>query len=446
MAVQNYVELLRELERGGFDAVLGTTECEDIEFKQAPYRLKERSEKWELAKDVAALANQRGGVIVVGFKTERRQNQLVDTATAHHAIMKNLIDWDCYRQTVVEWIRPTVEGLDGRWFQDNLELDRGVFALIIPSQPNHAKYFVVSHMVMENAAFSGAVGVPIRRGDAVEWLRPDTIHALLREALWLREKGPAMTVNISQAIKERISERVAGIETAAGWEETPFIALHAIPDLPQPRPNDFYSDNGLKGRLASPNVLRPNGFNISTTAEPEAQPDGSLLCQTSRRLLWLAPDGCFTAGATADEEFLGWYINQRRTANTPIVVNPQVTAEYFLEFCRFVHSELKPRYQTTWSLCLSIAGFDRKSGVTLAPGINSDSTLSCILSRHSCNTFIPIRPRADKQLASLATSGADAHLLMVEFYALFAAPPNKIPYVVKQQISEKAILARAGQQ
>jgi len=454
VAVRNHVDLLLALGQGAFESILGTTELEDIEFKTGPYRLQEPRQKWELAKDVAALANQRGGVIVLGYRTERSQNQLLDTVTEHRPVPKNLVSWDAYRGTVSAWVRPPVEGLEGRWFPTDERTPNGVFTLTIPAQPDHSKYFVVCHMVDENGSFPGAIGVPVRRGDAVEWLGPDAIQALLREAVWWRQRGPAMADPAVQgriaaaaprevplqAIQERIEQRVAGVEATAGWQETPFFALHAVPDPPAARPDDFYANDGVKGRLASPNVLRPNGFHIQTYADPAVLPDGSLQCATDRRILWLSTDGFFTAAATGSGEFLGWFFNQRRAAGEPIALNPRVASEYVLEFCRFVHAELKPRFATeTWTLWLSTVGFDRDGGVLLVPSLATAGN-NLFFRGMARNEYIPVRARTDRHIVSGHSAAADAYRLIVELYATFAAPPEEIAYAVDQEISERAIV------
>ena len=88
MAVDNQHELLLALERRDYDSILGTAESEQIDFKEAPYQLDSPRQRWELAKDVAALANARGGLIVLGFRTSRDENHLVDTASEHRRYKK----------------------------------------------------------------------------------------------------------------------------------------------------------------------------------------------------------------------------------------------------------------------------------------------------------------------------------------------------------------------
>ena len=193
VAVQNYVDLLLALENGDYDLVLGTAECDDIEFKSGAYLLDQPRQKWELAKDVAALANSRGGIIVIGFRTLKSPNDIVDTVTEHRPILKALINWDSYRQIIGRWLRPVAAGLSGRWFPADPGVDRGVFVLIVPPQPESAKYFVLTEMLRDDGTFPGAVGIPIRRGDSVDWLGADSVHSLLREALWWRQRGPSLS-------------------------------------------------------------------------------------------------------------------------------------------------------------------------------------------------------------------------------------------------------------
>lgn len=54
----------------------------------------------------------------------------------------------------------------------------------------------------------------------------------------------------------------------------------------------------------------------------------------------------------------------------------------------------------------------------------------------------PIAPNASRRLFSGESSGGDAYRLMVELYALYAQPPELIPYVLNGEISEEAIVPR----
>lgn len=65
-------EVLAVLASGNFDPLVGLAETIDVEFKGQPYQVTDHdSQKFELAKDVSALANASGGVIIIGVQTRR---------------------------------------------------------------------------------------------------------------------------------------------------------------------------------------------------------------------------------------------------------------------------------------------------------------------------------------------------------------------------------------
>jgi hypothetical protein len=71
--------VLGALEEKRFDSLIGLPECEWLEAKLSPYILDSLQQKCELAKDVTALANAAGGLIVIGFDTERHPTTAGET-------------------------------------------------------------------------------------------------------------------------------------------------------------------------------------------------------------------------------------------------------------------------------------------------------------------------------------------------------------------------------
>lgn len=69
--MQSVHDVLEKLLVGQFDALIGLPESEWLEAKPSPYVLDTTKQKLELAKDVSALANAVGGVLVLGFDTVR---------------------------------------------------------------------------------------------------------------------------------------------------------------------------------------------------------------------------------------------------------------------------------------------------------------------------------------------------------------------------------------
>lgn len=222
MAVTTQAELLLALERGQFDSIIDTQESDWIDFKEAPYQLQQPHQRWELAKDVAAFANGLGGVIIIGYRTRRPENALVDIATEHRRIQKGLINWDAYRQTIASWVYP------------------------------------------------------------------------------------------------------------------------------------------------------------------------------------------------------------------------------HLEFARFFHRHLRPLHEGTWSLWLSVVGLDRDGGVVLVPMIGRGGEMARFWRSMKWEQRGPLRPTAHVRFASTGQSGTDAYRLLVEFYALFGAPPTDIPFVENGSVSEQRLLADMG--
>ena len=61
LAPDRIIELLQARD---FNSLRGTPEHEEVECNSAPYRLQDESQRIELAKDIAGLANADGGIIL----------------------------------------------------------------------------------------------------------------------------------------------------------------------------------------------------------------------------------------------------------------------------------------------------------------------------------------------------------------------------------------------
>jgi hypothetical protein len=64
-------EMLDCLKAGNFEGLVGVVESAWFETKRSPSVFNGDRPKLELAKDVSALANSGGGILVIGFATER---------------------------------------------------------------------------------------------------------------------------------------------------------------------------------------------------------------------------------------------------------------------------------------------------------------------------------------------------------------------------------------
>src|SRR5208282_6356866 len=97
--------ILEILKNGNLAEIEGTIEDSQIEFKDSPYQLTNDLMKCELAKDVSALANVDGGLILIGFRTEKDQDPSVEYADRCRPFDPSLFDSDQYRKVLESWIR-----------------------------------------------------------------------------------------------------------------------------------------------------------------------------------------------------------------------------------------------------------------------------------------------------------------------------------------------------
>ena len=138
MAVMTPGQIIDALAKGERDRLTGAEETEQVDFKLAFYALAEARQKWELAKDVAAFANKRGGLIVVGVETERRLNEIVEFVTSIRPVRKDLVDLVQCRGVIDGWIYPRPEGVDLRWYPPEAREQSGVLVIEVPAQREDA--------------------------------------------------------------------------------------------------------------------------------------------------------------------------------------------------------------------------------------------------------------------------------------------------------------------
>ena len=72
----NIDDIMKILSKGMFEDLVGALENEIFEAKGEPWNLNTELGKFEFAKDVTAMANWRGGVILVGVVARARLNRL----------------------------------------------------------------------------------------------------------------------------------------------------------------------------------------------------------------------------------------------------------------------------------------------------------------------------------------------------------------------------------
>jgi hypothetical protein len=449
LAVSSVGDLFTALAQANFERILGTAESLWVDFKREPYavdgstgRLTPKG-KWELAKDVGAFANRGPGLIVLGYETTRHENDTVETAAAHRPIRKSIVDINAYREVISNWLFPSIRGVEFHWFPPDREVDLGVLIIEVVDQDETQRYFLLRRVVDEAGRLreSGAFAVPLREGDRTEFVSAEMLHPLLvpsttgsASRAGVGGEGWRTAEAATQGTDARGDQRVLDLEERLGWSDQPLYLLQALPPPRAPEVlTGFYEREGLWMALNHPESLRPMGFNLETGGAPAAVENGWFVSRPSHHALWLDADGFFTAAGVADQEFLGWALNDGRSPDQPLKINSLTLVEFTLEFFRFVQRELMARTQVArWLvrvICLRFARYR----VGLYEGTTSKS-LAARRAPHPATSDEWIR-----EFAPIGEPGRDAFAALERVYALFNLPSSAIPFTEDASVSEAAI-------
>ncbi|MBM2623395.1 ATP-binding protein [Actinoplanes sp. LDG1-06] len=182
-----------------WDRFVGIPESAVLDVKSGVYQLDDPAGTGELIKDVAAFANSRGGLLLVGFGTRADGGrEIIDEVKP---VPARLVDVDRYRKLIRDRVRPHVRDLTVDFHP--VDDERGVLVIDIPAQPETAKPFVVPGP--DGRKTPTTVGVPIRDADATVWLTHDGLQRLLSTG-WNTEGGPR--ADIIDAVKKAVAAAV----------------------------------------------------------------------------------------------------------------------------------------------------------------------------------------------------------------------------------------------
>jgi hypothetical protein len=181
-------------------------EADDLDWKQALPAAVEKK-WWDFAKDIAAMANTRGGLIVFGVRdSEEKAVELVGVPNGQSE-----------RQTLTNyaarWVRPligevVIEALDGR------QGEPGLIVVFVPPSPDSP------HVVGEK----NEMGVPYRYGPHTSWMSESELERAYRDRFSRQADDRA-------ALAALIDGLMPEVDSAAGvW-----LAIATRPVLSPPR-------------------------------------------------------------------------------------------------------------------------------------------------------------------------------------------------------------------
>lgn len=141
----------------------GMAEADDLDWKQAlPPEVEKK--RWDVAKDVAAMANTRGGLIVYGV---REANERAVEVTG---VPNGERDRQALRSFANRYVRPLVDGLLVEAL-DGEDGAPGLIAMFVPPSPD------APHVIGEK----NEMGVPYRYGTDTNWMSESQLERAYRD-------------------------------------------------------------------------------------------------------------------------------------------------------------------------------------------------------------------------------------------------------------------------
>jgi hypothetical protein len=434
MPVLSQGDLFAALARGSFDDLIGTQEADWLEFKLTGYQVDRPRWKWALARDVAALANSRGGCLVLGVETRRESDEITDTAVAVRPIRRSTVDPQKYLDTVHGLFYPHVDGIRTHWFPPS-GTEEAIFVIEVPPPASQTGFVLVTRTLVEEDRELTAFTVVRRDGTRVVTLTPGEIHRLLADGQ--RSSISTAPVNGSE-VDRRPDQILDELELAQEWGELAVLFLQAIPSTTS-RLAGFYEEDGMRGALGRHKPVRAgkHGFNLRLHDSLKVDEGALQYLADYRRAIRIERSGLFTFGMLATPAYLAWATEALAQPGTSQAwLNSIALVESVVEFYRFLEQEILPAASpiTTWRS--RVVGRRFESGqVCLRAGVPSPMALPMM---------VPTMATAENWEHDVPVSGrpeVDSFQAVEEIYAVFGLGISAIPFTDDGTISFDALNA-----
>lgn len=201
------------------------TERTDLDWKRQPPLTAPRTDpkakqaqQLELAKDIAAMANSGGGMIVYGVE----ETTAAGTSAAQRIVPVGLVDEDTtrdIRRVAGNLVYPPVTGLDLISVAPEADPAAGVLVLLVPDSVDRP------HLVHPSNG-KDWFGAPYRHGPDTEWMVERQIASAYAE----RESGRKRRI---EEFDTRFTEFINSLDQST---ELRWVVAFAVPDQPNSRP------------------------------------------------------------------------------------------------------------------------------------------------------------------------------------------------------------------
>lgn len=334
-------EILAALCEGRDADLIGLEESTTFDAKSEPYRLDDPKSRWELAKDVSAMANAEGGILLVGAKTKRLENTFVEQVDEIRPVPMRFVNEEQLRGALKNLVFPAIGNYVALHAFDRRD-DRALLAIHVQKPPDDdLPALVTTRASVEVDGRSHeieAFGLARRVGSGTEWDQGAKIWSDIRDGRLARRRLTLRGNQPQELDDDRRRERLDQLLDLVGADDHAYIALAAYPVAPL-RINDFVSDSGVYGLLRSlpTDAVRPSGFGLGYGLDPQPVGPGLADIESGRRGLLVDPDGLTLAVALGTREMLGWaHRTWSGNLDDPLRINRHIITEWPLEFTRFV--------------------------------------------------------------------------------------------------------------
>src|SRR5262249_48977387 len=143
-------EILSLLTTGNFDALVGEFETDTLECKRDPYVLANEEQRLQLAKDVSALANGAGGILLIGFATEKDATHRDDRIASVNPIQLAQFNKAQYESLIAQWTWPKLSNVEITIFAEPSRSTHGVIAIDVPQCASGDKPILITQTILDN--------------------------------------------------------------------------------------------------------------------------------------------------------------------------------------------------------------------------------------------------------------------------------------------------------
>lgn len=296
MATQSAEAALEHLREGRFAALIGWFEAEDLECKRVPYRLDQDDQKFELAKDVASIANAGGGVLLIGVATCKSASHSDDEIEQITPFPKAMFDADRYRQTIGARTWPSLDDIQIETFAVADDDARMLAAVRVPPvAPENGPVLVTRTLNQSGRCVEVLFGLFERKRSHIAHLDARYLQQLIRDGrrfdALLHEELISVRAEIAEirgsAVRvpaidpEAIERRVGEAATAVQLVDVARFILIGVPTQPVDLRGLVESRQSRLSQLIDhPPELRDAGFDVS------AGGDSTLVGGQCRRAEW----------------------------------------------------------------------------------------------------------------------------------------------------------------